>query len=321
MPRLDKTADRQEKDRLSFMYKRKIYIIVGVVFACMCLSFFVYAKRDSDVPHTYEELLAWPVERLGELDIARMNLLCATGLPGSEDLDVEATLAVLDEWGELAKSNERKYKQSFVPNIEKYERSYALFLSVYLGFTLKEDLNCKYSRYLIASGALADMKSIRFFKDSRDLFLNCFVERQEGTCASFPVLMVAIGRRCEYPLYVVSTKGHLFCRWDDGNEKMNLEVSCKGVDNKKDLYYKTWPFTPTEQDIKYEKFFVNMTPEMELCTFLDLRGSCLMANKRYEEAFEVYKKSLKYMPNSRVVKWSMDDARRRMNIQNMETKK
>ena len=31
------------------------------------------------------------------VDIARMNLLCAQGLPGAEDLDVDGSLAVLDE--------------------------------------------------------------------------------------------------------------------------------------------------------------------------------------------------------------------------------
>lgn len=38
-------------------------------------------------------LLALSPERLSGLDIARMNLLCAQGLPGAENLDVEGSVA------------------------------------------------------------------------------------------------------------------------------------------------------------------------------------------------------------------------------------
>ena len=42
-------------------------------------------------------LLALPVETLDRVDIARMNLLCAQGLPGAKDLDLDRSLGVLDE--------------------------------------------------------------------------------------------------------------------------------------------------------------------------------------------------------------------------------
>ena len=37
---------------------------------------------------------------LAALDIAEVNLECATDLPGSENLDVPAALSKLDEWAE-----------------------------------------------------------------------------------------------------------------------------------------------------------------------------------------------------------------------------
>jgi len=285
------------------MFKRR-YLVVAILFSVGFLFVFMGCKlKEEKVPKTYEELLAWPIDKLDKVDIARMNLICATGLPGAENLDVEKALQTIDAWGELAKRNEIKYESCFAQNLEKYERSYALFRAVYLGLTLKEDINCVYSRHLLASGAVTDWTSIRFFKDSRDLFIHGFVERHQGTCSSFPVLMVALGRRLGYPMYIVSAKGHLFCRWEDGYDRYNLEVSNSGgVDTKSDEEYMNWPHTATKDDIKYEKLFVNMSPAQELATFIDMRGTCYWANQQYKEARDAYQQTLKYQPDSRVNK-------------------
>lgn len=85
---------------------RKIAIFLGgmmVMFTCVCLTVFAYRAHHIRVtselkPQTLEELLAIPDKDLGRVDIARMNLLCATGLPGAENIDVEKYLATLDEW-------------------------------------------------------------------------------------------------------------------------------------------------------------------------------------------------------------------------------
>ena len=43
-----------------------------------------------------KELLAMSLAQLAEVDIAEMNLLCATGLPGAEKLDVGKAFSRLD---------------------------------------------------------------------------------------------------------------------------------------------------------------------------------------------------------------------------------
>mgnify|MGYP001803261196 CR=1 FL=1 len=50
-------------------------------------------------PQTLDELLSIPAEDLDQVDIARMNLLCATGLPGADHLNakgIDHALATLD---------------------------------------------------------------------------------------------------------------------------------------------------------------------------------------------------------------------------------
>ncbi len=55
-------------------------------------------RADALSPKTLAELLALPPEQVERVDIGLMNLLCATGLPGSEALDIPAALATLDGW-------------------------------------------------------------------------------------------------------------------------------------------------------------------------------------------------------------------------------
>ena len=58
------------------------------------------------VPWSQLALLS-PAER-GAHDCAAVNLACAAGLPGAEDLDVPHCLAVLDAWaGHVGRETER----------------------------------------------------------------------------------------------------------------------------------------------------------------------------------------------------------------------
>ena len=263
------------------------------------------------LPQTYAELTSLPAEKLGQIDIALMNLLCAEGLPGAENLDVTECIAVLDRWAEVVKQSEQKYGVRFFQNRQKYDNSYALFQAVNLGLTLKEDLKCRYNQELVRSGAMADIHSTRFYRNSSDLFLHGFVEKRTGSCSSLPVLMVAVGRRCGYPLYLVTCKGHLFCRWDDGTERFNIETACPGVDSKPDDYYKQWPYPSSESEIRTEGYLHNLTPKQELAAFAQLRASCLQENDRLDESLEAYTLALEGFPLSTHLKAYIDHIHRR----------
>jgi hypothetical protein len=55
-------------------------------------------------PETLNELLSLSPADLEKCDIARMNLLCAENLPGAENLNVDESLATLDQWAQHIKS-------------------------------------------------------------------------------------------------------------------------------------------------------------------------------------------------------------------------
>jgi len=285
---------------------RKTVIVLGVVVlvvACVCLITFAprTPKTNELKPRTLEELLALPDESLAKVDIARMNLLCATGLPHAENIDVDKYLATLDEWAKIIWEDNEKRAVAYYRNPAKYENSLSKFKAVNMVLVIQQQLRCGYNMELIRSGAMQDYTSLRFNEDSRDIFIHGLVERQKGSCASLPVLVVALGRRCGYPLYLVSAKGHPFVRWEDDKERFNIEAAMRGTDIYPDEHYHDWPFPTDEEERAKEKFLKTHTPVEELCMFMHVRGSCLHSHNRFREAEEAYTVYLRGFPESRFI--------------------
>jgi len=298
--------------------KTAIFLGGGVVLACICSAVFAYRAYHTQAtrelkPRTLEELLFIPDKHLGRVDIARMNLLCATGLPGAENIDVEKYLATIDQWAKVVKAEEKKYLPVFYENRVKYEYSQAKFKAVYLGLTIQQVLKCRYNMELVNSGIEKDWASLRFHEDSRDTFIHGFVERKKGTCSSIPVLLVALGRRCGYPLYLVASKGHLFVRWEDDKDRFNFDAATQGVNIHSDEYFHTYPFPITESDWKHEKLLKNLSPVEELSEFMNTRGLCFAAHGKLKEAVDAYTLYFRGFPESRLVQRNIDNAKRRMN--------
>ncbi len=269
------------------------------------------AKTSLQTPKSYAELVALPPEELAKVDIARINLLCAEGLPGSEILNVDKVLSILDGWVRIAKQAEQKYMLGYFQNPGRYDHSLAKFKAINLALTLKQDLGCGYNMDLIQSGAMTDVRSTCFFRNSQDLFLHGFTENRSGSCSSLPVLMVAIGRHCGYPLKLVTCKGHLFCRWDDGKERFNIETACEGVDSKPDSYYQNWPHPSTEAEVQSEGYLKSLTTSEELAVFSEIRAACLQENQQFSESVEAYEVALRAFPPSKFLKQYLNNIKKR----------
>jgi hypothetical protein len=124
-----------------------------------------------------------------------------------------------------------------------------------------------------------------------------------------PVLYVAIGRRLGYPLKLVTTKSHLFIRWESASERFNLEATGKGMNRYDDEHFKHWPFPVTEEEIQSDGYLKSLTPVEELALFLSLRGHCLKEARRMSEAVTCYAEAARLAPASRPYRLLLDDAR------------
>jgi len=233
---------------------------------------------------------------LEQVGIARMNLLCAQGLPGAEDLDVNGCLAVLEQMTARVRSETERYHYRFERNPSEFENSESFYKMVIMAVVLAEDFQVKYApnKMVTAADARADDG---FFADAHDVFLHGLLgTNRQGTCSSLPVLQVAVGRRLGYPLKLVTTKGHLFVRWEDAKERFNVEAAGNGVNRFPDDYYRHWPLEVSEAEVQAEGYLKSLTPAEELAVFMSIRGMCWRDSNQYTKAAESFKVAARLAP-------------------------
>ena len=229
-----------------------------------------------------------PPDQRERCDIARVNLLCAEGLPGrTENININDELATLDTWANAMRGYIESCVNDYRKNPAAFRNNENICRTSALITYLQRVNHVGYNPARVDYSEPAET----FFKDSKDLLIHGLIgEPHLGTCASMPVLYVAVGRRLGYPLKLVATETHLFVRWEspDGKGSFNIEGTNRGMTSHEYDYYKKWPFTKSEAALHSDEYFRPLTPAEELATFLSTRAICLEANKRPSEAKEVY---------------------------------
>jgi hypothetical protein len=266
---------------------------------------------DLKTPHSLAELLALSPAELEHCDIARMNLLCAEGLPGSENLNVDEDLAWLDQWAEDLKWQIDRNFHHYLEDPAYYYNSTNFYKMVMMASILYSQFNIRYNPKLIEPPAETRLTDDEFFADSRDALIHGLLGSERmGTCSSMPVLYVALGRRLGYPLKLVSAKAHFFIRWDSPAERFNMDGTSKGMNKYDDERYKKWPFPISNDDIKADGLLQSLTPAQELSVFLSTRSACLHAAGRMRDAIAAHAAALRLEPNWRSNQWALQSAER-----------
>ena len=279
-----------------------IYLVAGVATGQQPS---VASSSPFQQPKTLAALLQVPADQLQNVEMARMNLLCAEGLVGSDQLDVEKDLAIIDQWAMQADQDLQRFTPLYHTHPEKFpdvhsESEWKMY--VLFGF-LRERQGIGYNPELKAIfakgyGYIEDHPD-EFRQDALDTFLNGIVERRMGVCSSLPAIFVAVGRRLGYPLYYVHTKGHSFVRWDDGKERFNVETTRSFFTTPHDDYYERWPYRISKQDQADFGYLKNQTPQQMLAGFLQDRCACLYASGRVREGNQAFEVAAALVPEFR----------------------
>jgi len=254
-------------------------------------------------PASLDELLNLPVDQLKQVDIARMNLLCAAALPGTDNLDVDHALAVLDQWAAVvARETDRHlYRVTDPRYADRYRGSEAHFRAEMLAQVLQQDLGVKYDRRAVGNFSFAD-PAVAFIHGMIPTPApgSSIQNTPGGTCASMPVLYVAVGRRLGYPLKLSTTDSHVFVRWDGEdheNPRFRGRFNCEttnGFHRFNDDYYKSWPTQLTERQIEVNGFLESLSPAEELAQFLAARGHHGADVGRIDFAARCYENAYRY---------------------------
>lgn len=224
-------------------------------------------------------------ELLATLDIAEVNLACAQGLPGSEELDIDACVTKIDEWAEKVHLATERNFNLFTREPQRFDYSLGKFYMAVLCTTLQRDCGVAYSPDRIKDPGDA--------RNSQDRYIHGITHGAGGTCASLPVLYAAVGRRLGYPLRIVHGARHCFLRWDESDsdsalakDRFNIEATAVGFASYPDSHYLVWPFPHPDPDIDPKHYLKSLTPREELADFLCIRSIVLMDNGKFVQAIQ-----------------------------------
>lgn len=287
------------------MNRRLKFSIAAIVLAVTIAfaetnSIALISTNISITPTNLAQLLAMPPEQLNKVDIARMNLLCAEGLPGAENLNVNECLTNLDQWAQDLKWQIDRNFHHYQENPEYFYNSTNFYKMVMMASILYSQYNIRYNPQLAEPVTEVKISDDQFFADSRYVFINGLVGPERmGTCSSMPVLYVALCRRLGYPIKLVSAKAHFFIRWDSPTERFDMDGTSKGVNKYDDERYRKWPYPISDDDIKADGLLQSMTPAQELSCFLGTRSACLRAAGRFKDAIAAKAAAVRFETNWR----------------------
>ena len=295
--------NRSQTEELANKRQAPLLLAMAALGICGLLA----CKVDTSVPlppsvavaPTLSNVLLMKFNDVSGRDIAWLNLACTEGFPEASGLSVQTCLVTLDQWSKRIQSEATRHSYRFRQNPAEFDRSEGFFRLLMMAVVLAEDFHVRYNP---ARASTPDQASTKdgFFADPQDVFLHGLLGPQRmGTCSSMPVLYVALGRRLGYPLKLVTTKGHLFVRWEDAKERFNVEVTGMGVNKFDDAYYRQWPFPVTDEEVQAEGYLKSLTPDEELAVFLSIRGMCLREANRTAEAAEAFAAAVRHAPNVR----------------------
>ncbi len=280
--------------------RRRLLIGLGLVVAALVawpLANRIGGARYMEVAQlvSVEDLIEHP-DQIARLDILNLNILCADGLQGAGQLKEPDCRSRLAAMVTKVRTETDRHFYKFKNGPAEFEHSEGFFRMLMMAVVLVEDFGVRYNPERRIDPDRARMGD-GFFSDAAEVFVPGLLRHQpSGTCSSLPVLYVAIGRELGYPLKLVTTKGHLFVRWEGLGERFNVEATGNGLNRLDDEYYKQWPFPLTEEEITKEDYLTSLTPEGEAAVFLSIRAMCLLEAGRADEARECFAAAAKLNP-------------------------
>ncbi|WP_417850295.1 hypothetical protein [Thalassoglobus sp.] len=268
---------------------------------------------------TFESLLESHSKELSDFNIADLNLAAAHGLPGIVHLNTDTYIEDLYEWSRRVQFEICRHLYQLDSQADQgpteftYGNSLARFICWYMLQVLQEDCGVKYN---------PERKFDPDFCQPEDLFIHGIVDEKGygGTCASMPVVYVAIGQLLGLPVSLVETRGHLFFRWDDPKgttlqwknpyltlwippDRFNIEGSGEGIAYYPDSHYIQWPEVWKEVDFQHGRYLRSMTHRDALAAFLVQRSECFFELQNWHECLKAIFFARKLAPADARYEW------------------
>lgn len=289
---------------------RRLGMVLVLAMAIIAGLLFVRRSKGSMDGAASAELEKSP----SRLSLIQRNLLCRKNLTPHQTETAESLQRTLAQWTQRIRAETRRHHYRYVRNPAEFENSPGFFRMLMVAVVLAEDYGICYDPSRRAGVGETRMDD-GFFSDPDRVFLTGLLgPDRTGTCSSLPVLYAAIGRELGYPLKLVTTKGHLFVRWDGDGERFNIEASSHGLNRFSDDYYRQWPFQISKDEEMAEGYLQSLTPEGEFAVFLSIRGMCLSEQGRWGQAADAFRAAARFAPGCRSYKSMLDSLEQRARV-------
>jgi hypothetical protein len=230
-----------------------------------------------ELPKPVQHMTALDLASMTDAQLARvdplvMNLIVARGIPALEHLDINRYAKIVDDWAtriDAANKSAEPYSKGEPAYLVSREFWMAGGMAVMLAGPA---FGIRYTRETLTPGK------------PEQQFVHGVIDGKRGTCATMPVLYMAIGHRLGWPIRAVVSRDHMWARWDDGvppgrgGKRFNLEAtnaSSKGGEGSfaslTDDEYAAWLGTPREV-IESGSDMSSLTPRQTLGVFLQGRA-------------------------------------------------
>ena len=266
------------------------------------------AKTDAFIPpKSLAELLALAPDQLEKVDIAIIDLLCAEGLRGSEDLNVQKCLDTLNTWVRYVEAETKRNQHLFEEHPERYKNSLAYYRMAMVATVLCEDLRMRYNperEKQLENGhrIRSDDEQKKFFEDSKDVFIHGLIGgKHYGTCASMPFLYAAVARRLGYPVTLATTATHFYVRYEEGEGKhLNVEATeHRAFLTPSDNEYKNpWELHVSDEEVSGMRYLQPLSNKEILGHSLLTRAEVLRSMNQYEKQAETWATAARYLPDT-----------------------
>jgi hypothetical protein len=213
----------------------------------------------------WKELIGCSDEQLAALDVAEVNLACAADFPDAPTAEmVTECLDRLNHYAKWIKVYTEERLPFFRANSKLYGNQESVFRVVTMISLLQQMYGVQYNPEKIPDDVPFDLA---------DTFIHGALLGQGGTCATLPVVYAAVGRRLGYPIKLVWTRQHQFCRWEGNGERFNIEANNFSIDSPPDDKYRNGKYAVEDPSLERAyRWLESNTPRMELSGFLMQRG-------------------------------------------------
>jgi regulator of sirC expression with transglutaminase-like and TPR domain len=122
-------------------------------------------------------------------------------------------------------------------------------------------------------------------------FLPSVLDNRQGVCLGVSILYLCLAQRLDLPLQIITPPGHIFVRYENGDEVINIETTARGINPPDETYLGLNTRLLQRRTLK----------EVVGMAFVN-QASVYWAKEEYQKTVALYEKALPYLPNDPLIK-------------------